>query len=257
MMSKGLILVLVFLTPLCLLTCEEEKPLQTGEKTNEELIMEQFNAFKQAFEKQDIDGVMEIIADKYWDPYNQSKESYRNWLQGVFSGWTWKSVEMKIVGDITVVPGTHWAHQEPTNATADHYEETKIYAVNSSQDLLMTVKADLLFKWEFLSKVWSIIKISGTTGRVITSPSSVSPGSEVSVSVFTLPEGAPLDQYNTKSATLKDWNGDPILIQDQGNGRYEGTFIAPSTPGEYTLIATVSDTTFDKTLQIEHVLVVK
>lgn len=256
-MSKWLILVLILLTPLYLLTCEEEKPLQTSEKTNEELITERFNAFKEAFGKQNIDGVMEIIADKYWDPYNQSKGSYRNWLQEVFSGWTWRSVGMEIVGDITVIPGTYWAHQEPTNATAHHDEETRIYAVNSSQDLLMTAKSDLVFKWEFLSKLWSIIKISGTTGRVITSPSSVSPGSEVRVSVFTLPEGAPLDQYNTKSATLKDWNGDPIPIQDQGNGRYEGTFIAPSTPGEYTLTATVSDTTFNKTFQIEHIFVVE
>lgn len=248
------------LLPLCVLflTCGGKK--ESGlkeEKSSEELIRERFAIYKDGYNSKDINRIMSVIASTYWDSYNDSKEAYRSWLQNAWAGWEWKErVEMNITSNIEIQPGMQWARGYQ-NPKGDHEEETQIWAVNNSQNLLMSSKSSLHFSWESIQNAWYITRITGMVARVTTQPSSVSKGAEVSVAVFSLPEGAPVTAYDTKSATINDWNGSPIPLQNQGNGRYSGTFTAPSIAGDYTLTASVADTTFNKTISLPHTFTVK
>lgn len=262
-MHRYLILSFVSLLVCFSLACGKKVkgPAQEG-KSNEELIRERFAVYKDGYTSKNIDKVMSVIASTYFDGYNRSKEAYKSWLQSLWAGWEWtRPVEMNITGQIAIELGGGWietgAESEWRNSIADLNEVSEIWGVNSSSNVLMSAKANLHFSWELLGGYWYITRITGTSARVTTQPASVSKGEQVTVNVFSLPEGAPLTAYNTKSASLSDWNGDSIPLQNQGSGLYSGIFTAPSSAGEYALSATVSDTTTNKTISLQHTFTVQ
>jgi len=255
----GAIKAVVCLLLLLLIACEEEPgPTQQPKKTNEELIAEKFETFKKGFQQGDINTIMSVIADDYWTEQNESKEALKNWLLSFWAGKEWNpdSVKMTMTSDIRVTPG--WLDpelQELHPATARLDFELFFPVKDPSKDHLISILCKLRSNWE-LGAAWGIRKLFGPVAHVITSPISVSTDSTVSLQLYTLPFGAPLESYDTKSATVSDWRGNPISIIDEGN-RYTGTFTAPSNPGSYTLTASLSDTTYNKTVELTHTFTVE
>lgn len=250
----GTIKVLVCLLLLLLIACEEEPgPTQRPQKTNEELIAEKFETLKKGLQQGDINAIMSTIADDYWTGYNGSKEALKNWLLSFWAGREWNpdSVRITITSDIIITPG--WLDpelQELHPATAKLDFEVFLPAEEPSKDQLITMLFKLKSCWE-LGHVWGIKKLYGPIAHVITSPIDVGADSTVNLQAYTLPFGAPSGNYDTESATIYDWNNNPINITPEDN-KYVGRLTAPSSPGDYTLTATLSDTTYKKTVELTH-----
>jgi len=250
--------ILSLITSLVVACGREEGPSQQP-KTNEELITEKFEIFKQGYKRKDIDAVISTLADNYHTKYNQGKAQLRDWLLSMWAGkdWTPDSVRVSMVSDIEVKPGCYppWCTEViPPSASLDI--EISLPAKDVSQDQLISSLYRLKSSWEQTGG-WAIVSLLGPTAHVITSPISLAPDSVGNIQLYTLPFGAPPQSFDTHTVTVLDWNGDSLKVVDQGDGRYVGTFNAPSSPGRYVLQATLTDTTYQKTLLVTHVISVK
>lgn len=254
----------LFLITSCLvMACggEGEGPSQQP-KTNEELITEKFEVFKEGYKRKDINTVMSTIADDYRTKYNQGKVQLRDWLLSMWAGKDWipDSVRVSMISDMEVKPGCYppWCTEVvPPSASLDM--EISLPAKDVSQDQLISSLYRLKSSWKQKAETggWAIVSLLGPTAHVITSPISLAPDSVGSIQLYTLPFGAPLQSFDTYTVSVLDWNGDPLKVVDRGDGKYVGTFNAPSSPGEYVLQATLTDTTYQKTLLVTHVISVR
>lgn len=258
-----------------------EGPAQR-ELTNEEKIKAKLAIFKTGYQDRNVNQIMSLISDTYYDNYNPSKAAFGNWLQSSLSGWEWTdSLTLVITSSIDITLGWYDGYHiwHPTTAVADF--ELTIKAKNTSQDLQATSRYKISSGWEesgttgdwlrrdYLVREapdrevdqtiagWVITRLTGPVATLGTSPISIAGGSSVKVFAYTLPYGAPLQNYDTKNVSVVDWKNDPITLTNLGSGRYEADLTAPSTSGEYTLTATLSDTTTNKTISVNHAFVVQ
>jgi len=234
---------------------KKEELAPTG-KPNEQWIQERFAEFRDGFINQDVSKMMSIVASVYFDPFTGSKSGLRQWFENYFAQWSFASADMEIVSEITVTPGHAHAHAEPTPSSADFTEETTLTASHASEDKAISSVWSTEFTWELREEDWFITKIFGTMGTVEVSPASVSAGAEFQVRVYTVPFGKPLDDYDTQTASLKDWNNQAVSLTDLGNGVYQASLTAPGSSGTYKLTAVLSDSTWSRSVQVEYTLVI-
>jgi len=254
---------LLFILPLLFtfLTCvkQEEGPTQVPEVPNEQLIQEKFDLLKAGFIDRDVSKIMSVISEHYYDPINTSKSALQNWLTSFFSQYEWKaSPEVERLTDIEVMPG----HAYPENpslimpATARFTFEVTLFTSNVVDQRSASGTFSIQCTWEKRDE-WKITKFYGTTAWVETTPDPVPTGSEVTLFAFTRPFGAPAQTYDTKEASVSDWEGNPVSLIDQGNRIFQGTLTAPTSAGTYEVTGTLTDATREVTLTVVHPLVVQ
>lgn len=235
---------------------------EQAELTNDQRIRAKFETFKNGYQNKDINGMMSVISSNYRDNYNRSKAEFKTWLQSYLSGKEWVSPpQMEIKGDIDIHVGymdmeTHQFH--PTSATAN--VEAFLSMKETSENVLTSTSLKLRMSWQLEEQTteWWMTRVSGPTANLGTSPISVAPNSLITVFAYTLPFGAPLQNYDTQSVSVKDWNNNSVsLDKDAIKLLYSGSLTAPSTAGNYTLTATLKDTTENKVLTVIHTFTVQ